>query len=164
MSIHLIKIIKHLAAINYICIPEQSGILFKKSKTKMTIMKNSILSLSIVFLFLVTIVFAGCSSKAEQGKTEGKETSFKETSFKVYGNCEMCKKTIEGSLKGVDGVSSANWDVEKKIIAISYDPAKIKETDLHKKVAGVGYDTELEKGSDEAYNNLPGCCQYERKK
>lgn len=159
MSIHLIKIIKHLAAINYICIPEQSGILFKKSKTKMTIMKNSILSLSIVFLFLVTIVFAGCSSKAEQGKTEGKETS-----FKVYGNCEMCKKTIEGSLKGVDGVSSANWDVEKKIIAISYDPAKIKETDLHKKVAGVGYDTELEKGSDEAYNNLPGCCQYERKK
>jgi len=34
---------------------------------------------------------------------------------------------------------------------------------IHKKIASVGYDTELETANDEVYNNLHGCCQYERK-
>lgn len=122
-------------------------------------MKNNILSLIIGFLFIAVIALAGCSSEAKENSKGGKETS-----FKVYGNCEMCKKNIEGSLKDQDGINLVNWDVEKKMIAVSFDPAKIQEVDIHKKIAAVGYDTEKEKGSDEAYNSLHKCCQYDRKK
>ncbi len=32
--------------------------------------------------------------------------------FIVYGNCGMCKKTIEGALKDETGVSEAIWDID----------------------------------------------------
>ncbi|MDX2191348.1 MAG: heavy-metal-associated domain-containing protein [Bacteroidota bacterium] len=83
--------------------------------------------------------------------------------FKVYGNCEMCKKTIEGSLD-TKGVKSANWNKETKIIEIVYLPAKINQDKLHELIASSGYDTELKKADDAAYNALPECCQYTRKK
>jgi mercuric ion binding protein len=103
---------------------------------------------------LIFLTFA-CASKGGEGK---------KTDFKVYGNCEMCKETIEGSLKNVDGVSSATWDVDKKIISVTFDSTKINEPAIHKKIASVGYDTELEQGNDLAYKGLHQCCQYERKK
>jgi periplasmic mercuric ion binding protein len=122
-------------------------------------MKNNLLSILTGILSSVAIIFTGCSSKSDQAKS-----SLKETTFKVYGNCEMCKKTIEGSLKDMEGIGAANWDVEKKLITIAYDASEINEGDIHKRIAGVGYDTDKERGSDEAYQELPGCCQYERRK
>ena len=88
----------------------------------------------------------------------------KTVKFKVYGNCGMCKTTIEKSLKGVKGIASANWSVDKKIITVTYNPKKIVLLAIHKKIASVGYDTDLAKAKDEVYNNLHGCCQYERPK
>ena len=102
----------------------------------------------------MTLANIGCSSNAEG----------KETTFKVYGNCEMCEKTIEGSLKDNAAVSSVDWNTESKMITISYDPKKIKEQELHKEIAASGYDTDLEKGNDEAYKGLHECCKYDRKK
>ena len=96
----------------------------------------------------------GCSSKADG----------KETTFKVYGNCEMCEKTIEGSLKDNGGVNSADWNKDTKMITVSYDPAKTQENEIHKQIAASGYDTELEKGNDQAYEGLHECCKYNRKK
>lgn len=84
--------------------------------------------------------------------------------FKVYGNCGMCKRTIEGSLKDVKGIYSANWNKETKMIAIQYDKASISLTEIKKKIAAVGYDTEEHRASEESYKSLPGCCQYERPK
>ena len=88
--------------------------------------------------------------------------SIKTEIFKVWGNCGMCKKTIEASLK-TDGIATANWDRTTKVISVSYNPEKITIDDIQKKIAAVGYDTEKYRGDDKAYNNLPGCCQYERK-
>lgn len=86
----------------------------------------------------------------------------KTETFKVWGNCGMCKKTIEGAVKA-DGVANANWDKITKVISISYDPGKISVDDMQKKIAAVGYDTEKYRGDEKAYENLPGCCQYVRK-
>ncbi|MBX9852257.1 MAG: heavy-metal-associated domain-containing protein [Cytophagaceae bacterium] len=110
-----------------------------------------------MLLILAVSILLGCDFAAE-GKNKAQAT------FKVYGNCGMCKKTIEGSLNGVKGIYKADWSTEKKMITVQYDSALIKMDDIHQKIAAVGYDTEKVKANDEAYKNLHICCQYERKK
>ena len=99
---------------------------------------------------------------AARNNTQTDMAAIKTETFKVWGNCGMCKKTIEASLK-TDGIVTANWDRTTKVISVSYYPEKITMDDIQNKIAAVGYDTEKYRGDDKAYNNLPGCCQYERK-
>lgn len=87
----------------------------------------------------------------------------KTDSFKVYGNCGMCKKRIEKSVK-TDAVVKAEWDSETKIMTVVFDPAKITNEEIQKKIAAVGHDTEKFSAEDKVYEKLPGCCLYERKK
>ena len=84
------------------------------------------------------------------------------STFKVWGNCEMCKETIESSLK-VDGITKADWNTESKIMTIAYDDKKITLDQIQKNIASVGYDNETYKGDDAVYKALPECCQYDRK-
>lgn len=86
----------------------------------------------------------------------------KTDTFKVYGNCGMCKKRIEKAAKN-EAVSSAVWNVDTKIMTITYDAAKISNDDIQKKIAAVGHDTEKFRADDKVYEKLPGCCLYERK-
>jgi mercuric ion binding protein len=116
--------------------------------------------------FSIVLGLASCESKNETAtevasKTEthnGETTS----TFKVWGNCEMCKETIEGSLKA-DGIIKADWNVDSKIMTVVYEESKISLDQIQKKIAAVGYDNEKYKGDDKAYNELAGCCQYDRK-
>ncbi len=82
---------------------------------------------------------------------------------KVYGNCGMCKNRIQKSLK-VEGVFKADWNPETKLLIVTYDPAKINNDDIQRKVAAVGHDTEKFMADDKVYEKLPGCCLYGRKK
>lgn len=114
----------------------------------MKTMKTKVLSIVALFIFGAITVFA--ANKSE--------------SFKVYGNCEMCKARIEKAAKSVDGVSVADWSVDTKMLALTFDDSK---TDVHKvqeAIAKVGHDTDMHKASDEAYNKVEGCCKYERAK
>lgn len=106
-----------------------------------------------LMLFFAMFTTFNVNSESKNTQTE---------TFKVWGNCGMCKKTIEKSLK-TKGVSTANWNKDTKMITVVFNPKKISLAQIHKKIASVGYDTELETASDEAYNNLHGCCKYERK-
>lgn len=85
------------------------------------------------------------------------------TSFKVWGNCGMCKKTIESCLQDMDGVISADWNTESKMMELQYDPEKVKVEDVQKAICSVGYDTEVCRGDDAAYDGLHSCCKYDRK-
>ena len=87
----------------------------------------------------------------------------KTDSFKVQGNCGMCKKRIEKAAK-LEGVTSAIWNVETKIMTVTYDVAKISNDELQKKIAAVGHDTDKYAADDSVYSKLPGCCLYDRKK
>lgn len=82
--------------------------------------------------------------------------------FTVYGNCGMCKKTIEGSLNDVNGISSAEWNMSNDQMTVFFDPNVISLTDIHSKIAEVGYDTEEQRAPDEVYDKLHSCCKYER--
>lgn len=112
------------------------------------------------------LTIGACGSKTDSGSTvstteivNGVATS----TFKVWGNCEMCKETIEGSLKA-EGISKADWNVDTKIITIEFDTAKISLDQIQKNISIVGYDNENYKGDDRAYSGLPECCQYDRKR
>lgn len=83
--------------------------------------------------------------------------------FQVWGNCSMCKKTIEKAANGVAGVDKAEWNVDTHQFTAVFDPAKTGVDKVHQSIAAAGYDTEMIKGSDAAYNGLHGCCQYERR-
>lgn len=87
---------------------------------------------------------------------------YKTETFKVFGNCGMCQKTIQTALKDVDGIKSAKWNIETKMIEVSFNDEKISLKEIKEKIAKVGYDTEEYKAADKAYNSLPGCCQYDR--
>lgn len=111
-------------------------------------MKAIILSMAISMAMLIS-----CEQKSPADKT---------ISFKVTGNCGMCKKTIEGSLKDNHAVQSVDWNKDTKMISVAYASANIAEEDIHKAIAGSGYDTEIVKADDKVYNGLPDCCQYDR--
>ena len=83
--------------------------------------------------------------------------------FQVWGNCGMCKKTIEKAANDVTGVEKAEWNVETHQFMVVLDPAKTSVDKVHQAIAAAGYDTDLVKGNNEAYNSLHGCCQYERR-
>jgi len=110
-----------------------------------------------IFLFsLFLLIFSNCNS---QSKTESGKQKIE---FKVWGNCEMCKETLETALD-VKGIKSADWNMDSKKIKVEFDSEKISESKIHELIAASGYDTEKAKGSDKAYKDLPDCCQYTRK-
>lgn len=122
-----------------------------------------------VILSVVAIAALGLTScKNETKKVEdttaievSKEIAMTDLSFGVRGNCGMCKSTIEKAANSVEGVASANWDVDIKKIDVSFDDTKTDAMTIHKAIAASGYDTEKVAGSEEAYKDLPGCCQYD---
>lgn len=109
---------------------------------------------NILYILAGIIIFAtACTQASSKGA---------QASFKVWGNCGMCKKTIESSLK-VAGINKAEWNTKTKMMEVDYDTTQINLEQIHEKIAAVGYDTELKTGSDEAYNSLHSCCKYKRK-
>ena len=72
----------------------------------------------------------------------------------------MCKSTIEKAARNIDGVAKANWDKAKKEINVSFDASKTSAEAIHQAIAAAGYDTDQMSGKEEAYNELPNCCQY----
>lgn len=80
----------------------------------------------------------------------------------VYGNCGMCKKRIEGALANTNGVHSADWDVNTKVLTVKHDNEIISKNEIKKKVAEAGHDTDMFRAKQKVYDKLPGCCQYDR--
>ena len=125
-------------------------------------MKKVILSVAIVMAMGLTSCKNEAKQETETTTTEvSKDMAMTDLSFGVRGNCGMCKNTIEKAANGVEGVASANWDVDKKKIDVSFDDSKTDAMAIHNAIAVSGYDTEKVAGSEEAYKDLPGCCKYD---
>jgi copper chaperone CopZ len=80
---------------------------------------------------------------------------------KVYGNCGMCKTTIEkvGSLKNT---AKVDWDADTQMATLTYDATKTNQDEILKRIALSGYDSDKFLAPDNVYSKLPGCCQYDR--
>ena len=85
----------------------------------------------------------------------------KTDTVKIYGNCGMCKTTIEktGSIKKI---ATVDWNQETQMATLTYDSKKTNPDELLKRIALAGYDSDQFLAPDDVYNNLHGCCQYER--
>lgn len=81
------------------------------------------------------------------------------TRFNVSGACEMCKERIERVLK-VRGIRSAEWNINTKILDITYDPRISNLTKINKLINQAGHDTQFGKAKDADYDKLPECCHY----
>jgi copper chaperone CopZ len=126
-------------------------------------MKRVILSIAVIAALGLTSCKNETKKETETTTTTemSKVMAMTELSFGVRGNCGMCKNTIEKAANRVEGVASANWDVDKKKIDVSFDDTKTDAMAIHKAIAASGYDTEKVAGDEEAYNGLPGCCKYD---
>ena len=125
-------------------------------------MKKVILSVAVVAAMSLTSCKGQTNEETGTNKTlVSQDKAMNTMSFGVRGNCGMCKKTIETAANSVEGVASANWDVDKKKIDVSFDDTKTDVMAIHNAIAASGYDTEKVAGNEEAYKNLPGCCQYD---
>ncbi|HYJ37470.1 MAG TPA: TonB-dependent receptor, partial [Chitinophagaceae bacterium] len=52
------------------------------------------------------------------------------------------------------------WDVDTKMLTVTYEPSLIWIDRIHNRIASVGHDTELKKANNAVYNKLPDCCLY----
>ena len=111
-------------------------------------------SLKNLMMALLVLSATACNAQIKNQKTE---------IVKIYGNCGMCKKTIEtnGNKKKTAFV---DWNKETKMATISYDSLKTSKDEILKRIALAGYDNESFLAPNDTYSNLPNCCQYERVK
>jgi outer membrane receptor for ferrienterochelin and colicins len=114
-------------------------------------MKTKFLS---IIISIVSFMFAYNANS--QTANLSKDSS---ATFKVFGVCDQCKNRIESALK-TKGIHSAVWDVDTKLLSVSYDAKKITLDKIHDKITAVGHDTYLKKAKDEVYKKLPKCCLY----
>lgn len=80
----------------------------------------------------------------------------------VAGNCGMCQARIEKTAKSVAGVVNAEWDKDNKMLTLEYDSSQTSIGEVSESIAKAGHDTKYSKAGEDVYNNLPGCCQYDR--
>lgn len=124
----------------------------------------------IYLLFSVLTVVSCMNNKQPEVKvievpaTKTAEIIKSDVSFGVRGNCGMCKSTIESATMSIEGVDTATWSTESKMISINVS-TEINDqliNDIHNAIAKSGYDTELSTAVDEDYDKLPMCCKYDR--
>ena len=106
-----------------------------------------------LFAAIMLSIFSINISTAQTSKTE---------TIKVWGNCGMCKTTIEKSAKK-GGAKTANWNEDSKELKVSYAANKTSSAKIQQAIAKSGYDTQDFTADNKAYDNLHGCCQYDRK-
>lgn len=112
-------------------------------------MKNSLMKIMIAIGVLLSTT---SNAQIKNAKTE---------SVKIYGNCGMCKTKIEkaGNIKKIAHV---DWNQETQMATLTYDATKTNQDEILKRIALVGYDSDQFLAPDDVYNNLHGCCQYDR--
>ena len=124
----------------------------------------------IYLLFSVLTVVSCMNNKQPEVKvievpaTKTAEIIKSDVTFGVRGNCGMCKSTIESATMSIEGVDTASWSTESKMISINIT-SEINDqfiNDIHNAIAKSGYDTELSTALDEDYDKLPMCCKYNR--
>ncbi len=106
----------------------------------------------IVMVIAVLLSSINSFAQIKNAKTE---------TVKIYGNCDLCKTTIEKA-GNVKKVASVDWNKDTKMATLTYDGNKTNQDEILKRIALAGYDSEKFRAPDDVYAKLAGCCQYDR--
>lgn len=109
---------------------------------------------TITMLSIALMMLTSCDAQVNNAKTE---------TVKIYGNCGMCKKTIEKAGNS-ENIAVVEWNKDTKMATISYDSTKTSLDEVLQRIANAGYDSDDFRAPDKVYNQLHGCCQYDRPK
>jgi cation transport ATPase len=112
-------------------------------------MKNLFLGLMLVLVTLSTLA-------------QDKKNKNAKHTIMINGNCEQCQRRIQKAAFSVDGVKMANWNIETHKLEVVINEEKTSVAEVKKAVAKVGHDAEEIRSTQETYDNLHHCCQYER--
>ena len=108
-------------------------------------------------MIVLLVSLFGFAAQAQEKKNKNAKAN-----VEVKGNCEMCKKRIEKAAYSVAGVKSAVWHSDDQQLHLVFNEQKCSKTDVEKAIAKAGHDTKDIKATDVDYENLHGCCQYDR--
>jgi outer membrane receptor for ferrienterochelin and colicins len=81
----------------------------------------------------------------------------------VAGACEMCKTRIEKAALEKKGVKTVNWNVDSRMLTMTFDPEQVNVEKILCRVADRGHDNDFEIAKDVVYKALPPCCNYREK-
>tara|TARA_B100001564_G_scaffold162547_1_gene136647 strand:+ start:851 stop:1339 length:489 start_codon:yes stop_codon:yes gene_type:complete len=105
-----------------------------------------------------TVVIKNAPKNLELSNIESSDYS-----IGVKGNCGMCKFTIEQAVKDLDFVKDVEWGIQSKILDVSFKDSENYNLEiLNKAITDSGYETMNTTANQSAYDNLPGCCKYDR--
>ena len=116
--------------------------------------RNLVLALGLVILML-----SGC------GKSPGEKQSIATNSISVATiqlptlKCKTCVRTIKNALASVDGIESADINLDSKSATVNFIPAKMDIAKIELAISQAGYDADKVKRDSAAYENLAVCCK-----
>lgn len=70
-----------------------------------------------------------------------------------------CSKAIQDALGRIDGIVSAEPDLQQHTMAVTYDARKLGIKNVEYLIGGVGFDANDTPGNPEARKNLPPSCR-----
>ncbi len=117
---------------------------------------RKLMNKNVIIVLLLTFFSFAAQAQDKKNKNAKYDTE-------VNGNCEDCKKRIEKAAFSVSGVKSATWDISTHKLNLILNEEKTSLVDVKNAIAKVGHDTDVAKTTQDVYDGLPMCCQYERK-
>jgi hypothetical protein len=109
-------------------------------------------SIKLLMAMALMLSISTCFAEIKNAKVE---------TVHIYGNCSICKSTIE-SAANVKNVVHVEWNKDTKMAVLTYDEKKTNQDEILKRIGLAGYDSDKFLAPDNVYAKLETCCQYER--
>jgi len=109
-------------------------------------------TISFLHALPILLLSTSCAGQMKNMHTE---------TVRIDGDCDMCKARID-KVGSVKGEAEVDWDTDAKRARVTFDSTRTDLDAILQRIAHAGYDSERFLAPKEAYDKLPGCCQYER--
>ncbi len=109
-------------------------------------------SIKLLMAMALMLSISTCFAEIKNAKVE---------TVHIYGNCSICKSTIE-SAANVKDVVQIEWNKDTKMAVLTYDEKQTNQDEILKRIGLAGYDSDKFLAPDNVYAKLETCCQYER--
>ncbi len=109
---------------------------------------------------LKIILLLGVLLSANFTIAQGAPPVSKKIKIHVKGKCGMCSDRIQTWAILTTGVMKAEYDLDRQILSLTVNKNNFDKNQLHQNLANAGHSTNKVKADEEAYANLPACCQY----